>query len=93
MCKGQCRNLQRLIEEMTPVLGGWIIYYRLAEVKGIFEELDGWKGRKLRVIIWRQWKQPNTGGKALIKRGLPPKQRGNLRGTGVVPSGAPGRAT
>lgn len=74
MRKGRGRNLHRLIEEMTPVLRGWTTYYRLSEVKGIFEELDGWIRRKLRVIIWRQWKQPRTREKALIKRGLPAKQ-------------------
>jgi RNA-directed DNA polymerase len=72
--QGRGRNLQRLIEEMTPVLRGWTNYYRLAEVKNIFEELDGWIRRKLRVIIWRQWKHPGTREKALRKRGLPPKQ-------------------
>jgi RNA-directed DNA polymerase len=72
--QGRGRNLQRFIEEMTPVLRGWANYYRLAEVKNIFEELDGWIRRKLRVIIWRQWKHPGTREKAMRKRGLPPKQ-------------------
>ena len=74
MRKGRGRNLHRLIAEMTPVLRGWTNYYRLAEVKNTFEDLDGWIRRKMRVIIWRQWKRPRTREKGLIQRGLPPKQ-------------------
>ena len=56
--RGRGRNLGRLIEEeLTPLLRGWMNYFRLAEVKGIFEELDGWIRRKLRGVIWRQWKR------------------------------------
>jgi len=38
--------------------------------KGIFEELDGWIRRKLRCILWRQWKRSYTRAKNLMKRGL-----------------------
>ena len=69
--RGRGRNLQRLIEELTPILRGWINYFRLAEVKGIFEQLDGWIRRKLRCILWRQWKRSSTRAKNLMKRGLP----------------------
>ena len=59
--RGRGRNLSKLIEEeLTPLLRGWMNYFRLAEVKGIFEELDSWIRRKLRSLIWRQWKRPFT---------------------------------
>jgi RNA-directed DNA polymerase len=45
-------------------------YFGLAETKGVFEELDQWLRRKLRCIIWRQWKRPATRRKRLITRGL-----------------------
>jgi len=68
--QGRGRNLNRFIETLTPILRGWMNYFRLAEVKGIFEELDGWIRRKLRCILWRQWKKPFTRAKNLMKRGL-----------------------
>ena len=59
--RGRGRNLSKLIEEdLTPLLRGWLNYFRLAEVKGIFEELDSWIRRKLRGLIWRKWKRPLT---------------------------------
>ena len=69
--RGRGRNLGKLIaEELTPLLRGWMNYFRLAEVKGIFDELDSWIRRKLRCLIWRQWKRTLTRAKGLMKRGL-----------------------
>lgn len=69
--RGKGRNLRKLIEgELTPLLRGWMNYFRLAQVKGIFEELDGWIRRKLRCLIWRQWKRTVTRAKGLRQRGL-----------------------
>jgi len=69
--RGRGRNLKRLIEEeLKPLLRGWMNYFRLAEVKGIFEALDGWIRRKLRCLIWRHWKRTFTRAKGLMQRGL-----------------------
>src|SRR5262245_65347340 len=69
--RGRGRNMGRLIEEkLTPLLRGWMNYFRLAEVKGVFEELDSWIRRKLRCVIWRQWKRTFARAKGLMKRGL-----------------------
>jgi RNA-directed DNA polymerase len=68
---GRGRNLKRLIqEELSPVLRGWMNYFHLAEVKGIFEELDGWVRRKLRCIVWRQGKRVWPRVKLLMRHGL-----------------------
>ena len=38
--------------------------------KCIFDELDGWVRRKLRRILWKQWKRPYPRAKKLMRRGL-----------------------
>ena len=68
--RGRGRNLKNTIEDMTPLLRGWINYYSLCEVKKVFEELDGWIRHRYRCVIWRQWKRPYTRMKNLMKRGL-----------------------
>ena len=68
--RGRGRSLAQVIEELGPILRGWAAYFRLAEVKGSFEELDAWLRRKLRCILWRQWKKPRTRAKKLRKLGL-----------------------
>jgi len=67
---GRGRNLVKFIAELTPVLRGWVNYFRLAEVRGVFEEVDGWIRRRLRCILWRQWKRTFTRARNLMRRGL-----------------------
>jgi RNA-directed DNA polymerase len=68
--RGRGRNLGAVIGELKPVIRGWVAYFRLAEVKGVFEELDGWVRRKLRCIVWRQWKRSRTRFRELQRLGL-----------------------
>jgi len=69
--RGRGRNLGAVLKELRPVLLGWVSYYRKSEVRATFEQLDQWMRRKLRAILWRQWKRPWTRAKALSRRGLP----------------------
>jgi RNA-directed DNA polymerase len=59
------RNLAATISALNPVLRGWASYFGLTEVKGVLGELDGWIRRKLRCLLWRQWKRPATRNKRL----------------------------
>jgi len=68
--RGRGRSIAKVIEEASPILRGWINYFRLAETRGVFEDLDGWFRRKLRAILWRQWKRPRTRQRKLMQRGL-----------------------
>jgi RNA-directed DNA polymerase len=69
--KGRGRNLGVVLAELRPVLLGWVAYYRKSEVRSTLEQLDQWMRRKLRAILWRQWKRPWPRAKALFRRGLP----------------------
>ena len=68
--EGRGRNVVKVIGELSTVLRGWVQYFKLSEVKNTFEELDQWIRRKLRSILWRQWKRVYTRAKNLMKRGL-----------------------
>ncbi|WP_283956740.1 group II intron maturase-specific domain-containing protein, partial [Halomonas sp. 15WGF] len=56
--RGKGRNIRRVIEELTPVLRGWASYFSLVDVKRPLEAMDGWIRRRLRCVIWWQWKRP-----------------------------------
>lgn len=72
---GRGRNLRRfIVEDLNPILRGWINYFILAETKGFAEELDKWIRRKLRLILWRQWKRPWTRFKKLMQLGTTEKR-------------------
>ena len=68
--RGRGRSLRTTIATLAPKLRGWVNYFKLAEVKGVFEELDGWIRRRLRNILWRQWKRPFARARNLMRRGL-----------------------
>ncbi len=72
--KGRGRSLSHTIESLKSVLMGWFNYFRLAEVKNVFEDLDGWLRRRLRCILWRQWKRGSTRYNKLLGRGLSPER-------------------
>ncbi|MBA3572840.1 MAG: group II intron reverse transcriptase/maturase, partial [Pyrinomonadaceae bacterium] len=57
----------KAIDLLTPVLRGWVTYYRMVDVKAVFEEMDGWIRRHLRGIRWRQWKRAKTRAENLIQ--------------------------
>ena len=64
------RSLRAAIEELNPLLRGWMAYFRLTQTKKALEEFDGWLRHKLRCIVWRQWKRPYTRAVNLMKAGL-----------------------
>jgi len=72
--QGRGRSLRPILVELRPILLGWGSYYRKSEVRNTFEDLDQWIRRKLRVILWRQWKRNWTKARELIRRGLTPER-------------------
>jgi len=72
---GKGRNLECFIQkDLNPILKGWINYFSLAEVKAFAEDLDKWIRRRLRLILWRQWKRAWTRRKRLMAAGLSEEQ-------------------
>ena len=67
---GRGRSLADTVETLNPLLRGWITYFQRAQAKGVLEELDGWVRRRLRCLLWRQWKRPRTRGRKLCALGL-----------------------
>ena len=68
--QGRGRRLTTTIELLNPVLRGWFQYFRLAESPVVFKSLDAWVRRRLRCVLWRQWKRPQTRLTALMRHGL-----------------------
>jgi RNA-directed DNA polymerase len=72
--RGRGRDLVSTIEELNRALRGWVVYFRLVDVKAGLEELDSWIHRRLRCIAWRQWKSPRLRVRRLRERGLDPER-------------------
>jgi group II intron reverse transcriptase/maturase len=90
--RGRGRSLQRTIEDLNPLLSGWLGYFQLAHAKGTLEDLDGWLRRRLRCVLWRQWKRPRTRARKLRALGLDTERARLSAGNGRGPwwnAGAP----
>lgn len=49
---------------------GWVQYFKLADMKSLMKKIDGWYRRRLRMVIWKQWKRIRTKCKNLIRLGI-----------------------
>ena len=67
---GRGQSLDHTIETLNPLLRGWIHYFQFTQGKEALEELDGWVRRRLRCLLWRQWKRPYTRERKLLALGI-----------------------
>jgi RNA-directed DNA polymerase len=65
------RSVTASIDLLNPLLRGWAAYFKLAVNRKALEAQDGWLRRKLRCVLWRQWKRPWPRARQLMRRGLP----------------------
>jgi RNA-directed DNA polymerase len=50
------RSLAQMVAELTVYLRGWRGYFRHTQLSSQLYELDCWIRRRLRAVIWHQWK-------------------------------------
>ncbi|GBF22562.1 MULTISPECIES: group II intron reverse transcriptase/maturase [Arenibacter] len=57
-------------EALRQYITGWVNYFKLADMKNLLLKIDEWYRRRIRMVIWKQWKRIRTGVKNLIKLGV-----------------------
>ena len=55
---------------LRQYITGWVNYFKLADMKNLLRDTDKWYRRRLRMVIWKQWKRVKTRYKNLIKLGI-----------------------
>lgn len=50
-------SLTTRLKKLKQLIYGWVNYFRIANMKTIMKHIDGNIRRKLRAIIWKQWKK------------------------------------
>lgn len=73
--RNQGRNLMAIIRELNPVLRGFVNYFRVANCKGVLNDLMAWIRRRLRCIQLAQWKKPHKLHRRLKQLGYQPPFR------------------
>ena len=57
-------------ETLKQYITGWVNYFKLADMKMLMIETDEWYRRRLRMVLWKQWKQVRTRQANLTKLGI-----------------------
>ena len=57
-------------EALRQYITGWVNYFKLADMRKLLERVDTWYRRRLRMVIWKQWKRIRTRGRNLMKLGI-----------------------
>jgi len=76
------KSLRQVIKELNMYFRGWWNYFRLTEAKYVLKSLKTWIVRRLRCLVWKQWKNPRTKVRNLKKLGIDHKHAvtcGNAR--------------
>lgn len=50
-------NLNRMVEQLSRYLLGWRGYFGSCETPSVLRDLDSWIRRRLRSVVWKQWKR------------------------------------
>jgi RNA-directed DNA polymerase len=64
------RSVAQVVGDLSRYLRGWIGYFGYCQTKSVLRELDSWICRRLRSMIWRQWKKWRRRQLELRKRGV-----------------------
>ncbi|WP_324031068.1 group II intron reverse transcriptase/maturase [Aeromonas caviae] len=64
------RSLEQLIQPLRRYLTGWKSYYSLNQWPSVMRELSRWIRRRLRSVLWKQWKTGSRRYKELRSRGI-----------------------
>ena len=65
-------HVQDVIDELRRYANGWMNYFGISHTYRVVLELDDWIRRRVRLYYWKQWKQPRTRRRHLIRMGINP---------------------
>jgi RNA-directed DNA polymerase len=63
-------GLQQMVAELAQYLIGWKGYFGFAQTARVPKKLDSWIRRRLRCVVWKQWKRGRVRFKELRARGV-----------------------
>ena len=58
------------MRQLNYVIRGWINYFRIADMKGAMQEITSHLNRRIRCLLWKQWKTCKGRMRRLIRLGI-----------------------
>ena len=66
-------SLDYRIKKINEVVRGWVNYFKICTMFSKMKNISSHLRRRIRCIIWKQWKTPKHRRKCLIKLGVSPQ--------------------
>jgi RNA-directed DNA polymerase len=63
-------SVETMVEQLGRYLTGWRGYFGFCQTPSVMQRLDRWLRRRLRSVVWKQWKYARVRFAELRKRGL-----------------------
>ena len=63
-------SLAKMVADTATYVRGWLGYFGECQTPSVLQRLESWLRRRLRSVVWKQWKQGRTRFKELRKRGV-----------------------
>lgn len=79
------RSFQAVMTHLRRSLVGWLGYFRFCETPSVLSELEQWTRRRLRCLIWQQWKRGARRFAELVRRGANREEAAKLAGASDGP--------
>jgi group II intron reverse transcriptase/maturase len=70
LCRSRSISLDERLLKLKQLIYGWVNYFKIADMKILLIRIDQNTRRKLRVIIWKQWKKIRKRYTSLRKLGI-----------------------
>src|SRR3989449_10990198 len=78
-------SLARKVQDLAEYLRGWIGYFGRCETPEVLAKLEKWLRRRLRSMVWKQWKRGTTRYRELRKRGIAAQDAAKTAGSSDGP--------
>jgi RNA-directed DNA polymerase len=63
-------SLRQMVQQIATYLRGWLGYFGDCQTPSVLHDLEAWLRRRLRSVVWKQWKRGRTRYRELRKRGV-----------------------
>src|SRR5438876_7563777 len=63
-------SLALMVKQIATYLRGWLGYFGDCQTPSVLQRLEAWLRRRLRSVVWKQWKRGRTRFRELRKRGV-----------------------
>jgi len=83
---------EAMVKQLGTYLTGWRGYFAFCQTPSVLQKLDSWIRRRLRCVVWKQWKRGRTRFAELRRHGVPRWRARKYASSGLGPwrlSGGP----